>query len=71
MKPTFSAKCSFLQEEDNKTTEDAHFLHTGEGPSSLLDLSLVIVVADAVTIYSVYNSDVMYKRGRKPLQIFA
>lgn len=34
------------------------------GPSFLLDLSLVIVVADAVTIYSVYNSDVMYKRGR-------
>lgn len=26
---------------------------------------LVIVVADALTIYSVYNSDVMYKRERK------
>lgn len=43
------------------------------GPCLLLDLYkfLVIVVADALTIYSVYNSNVMYKRERKPLQIFA
>lgn len=44
-----------------------------QGPCLLLDLYkfLVIVVADALTIYSVYNSNVMYKRERKPLQIFA
>ena len=66
------AKCSFPLEEDIKNQRTSIYLHTGAMPSlRSLNLFLVIVVADAMTIYSVYNSDVMYKKRKKPLQIFA